>query len=441
MRRKPQKQGVSLGTVTMLALTGFVVVGCFWLFPKLFGDVEDFQFDASQLAVSIDVVQSAMTSLQGESPPMLSASAMPSASLAPLSTAAPPVSATKPTHISFSFSATGTIGINTAVQNAMTNDDGYHFSTLFEDLRGAMSADLAIATLKNTVNPAEKPGNINLPAAALSAIRELGVRALCLGHPDILNSGIQGLVSTQEAAHNADMLPYGVYASQAERDRMTVLDANGVSIGLLNYQNDLSATGKRNTTKEEQAFTVVSPTLPTIASDIQTVRAAGAQVVIVSLCWGRANATSPTRTQLDLAQSIADAGADIILGTHSGAVQPVSILTATRADGTQSTTLCAYSLGNLFTHERERRTSISGILLHATVTYELSTSSVQFTNLSYTPTYVWRGREDGKTLYRVLPSNSALPAYMQEDQLNIMKRCFALIETAMKDSTFSLRAP
>lgn len=231
------------------------------------------------------------------------------------------------------------------------------------------------------------------------------------------------------------MTPYGVYASQQERDSLTLVEVNGISVALLSYQNELTSSGKRQTTDEEQAFVIASQQLPVIADDIAKVRQAGAKVVVVSLCWGKAGATAPTSTQTELAQGIADAGADIILGTHSGTLQTVEILTADRGDGKYHPVLCAYSLGNLFTYDREKRTTLASILLRSDVVYDPATGCVAFDNLSYTPTYSWRGKEDDVTRYRViLNDGQTYPDYVDDTQKGVMERCLTLVNDVMADT-------
>ncbi len=438
MRRLPRRKGISLGTVTMLAMTGIVIFGCLWLFPRLAGKV-DLQINAEQLAVAID---SSLNSL-GEPATRKSAQSdtVPTAAPVLASVETQPVLVTKPTTLSFGLTATGSICISSAVQKALTDQAGYQFSTLFEALQGEVRGDLAIATLENTAVSTEKLTDNNLPTEALTAIHGVGFNALCLGYYDVFSSGVIGLSATKDAARAAGMTPYGVYATKAERDSLCLTDVNGVSVALLSYQSDLSAASKKKLSKDEIAFAIAPPTLPTITADIQTARSAGAQVVVVSLCWGKEGSTAPSQTQRELAQGIANAGADVILGTHSGALQTIEVLTAKRQNGQSSQTLCAYSLGNLFTPDREKRTGIAGILLHAQVVFDVPTQTVHFEELAYTPTYVWRGKENDKTLYRVLPSDIPPPAFVAEDQASIMARCLTLVQEMLKDTAVKQRDP
>lgn len=432
-RRRRARRRISLGTVVMLLLTIVVLGGFCALLPRLTG-VTDVRTNATELAVAIDQSLSQLAasgvSLVGPTP---QASVLPPSELA---TATPTAAApTAQPEQRFTLCAAGSIQINSNVQKALTDDGTYRFDILFDDLAGDLVADLSIATLENNVIPSAKLSDSNIPVDVLAPLRATGVNALCLGYYGALNGGVAGLMETQQAVTAAGMTPYGVYASQQERDSLTVMDVNGISVALLSYQNELTSSGKRQTTDEEQAFVIASQQLPVIADDIAKVRKAGAKVVVVSLCWGKEGATAPTSTQTELAQGIADAGADIILGTHSGTLQTVEILTANRGDGKYHPVLCAYSLGNLFTYDREKRSTLASILLRSDVVYDPATDCVAFDNLSYTPTYSWRGKEDGVTRYRTLLNDGqTYPDYVDDTQRGVMERCLTLVNDVMADT-------
>lgn len=435
-RRRRSKRGVSLGTVVMLLLTIVVLGGFCVLLPRLTG-VTDVRTNAAELAVAIDQslsqIAASGVSLVGPTP---QASVLPPSSLA---TATPtPAAPTTPPEQRFTLCAAGSIQINSNVQKALTDDGTYRFDILFGDLEGDLTADLSIATLENNVIGSAKLSDSNIPADVLVPLRETGVNALCLGYYGALNGGVAGLVETQQAVSTAGMTPYGVYASQQERDSLTLMDVNGISVALLSFQNELTSSGKRQTSDEEQAFAIASQQLPVITEEIAKARQAGAKVVVVSLCWGKEGATAPTSTQTELAQGIADAGADIILGTHSGTLQTVEILTANRGDGKYHPVLCAYSLGNLFTYDREKRSTLASILLRSDVVYDPVTGCVAFDNLTYTPTYSWRGKEDDVTRYRTLLNDGqTYPDYVDDTQKGVMERCLTLVTDVMEGTPVS----
>ena len=432
-RRKPSRRGVSMGTVVMLCLTAVVLLGFGALLPKFTGNT-DVRTNAVELAVAMDQSLSQLADsvqLAKTQPP--EASLMPPSSL---TTATPtPAAPTQPPKQRFSLCATGSIKINSNVQKALTDDGGYRFEILFEGLNGSLDADLSIATLENNVIPSAKLSDTNLPADVLAPLRAAGVNTLCLGYYGALDGGIAGLTETKQVISSAGMTPYGVYASREERAQGVLREINGVRVALLSFQNELSGTGKKKITDEEREFAIAAQQLPLITAEIAAAREAGAQVVVVSLCWGKSGAAKPTSTQVQLAQGIADAGADIILGTHTGTLQSVDILTAQRGDGKYHPVLCAYSLGNLFTYDREKRAGLATILLKAEVVYDPATDCVAFDGLGYTPTYSWRDKEDGKTRYRVLVNDGqTYPDYVDQDQKSVMERCFKLVNDVMADT-------
>jgi len=62
---------------------------------------------------------------------------------------------------------------------------------------------------------------------------------------------------------------------------------------------------------------------------------------------------------------------------------PVRVLSANRGDNKYHPVLCAYSLGNLFSPDRETRITLTGILLKTNVIYDTVTNTVAFENLCF----------------------------------------------------------
>lgn len=425
-KRRRHTRGVSLGTVVTLVLLALVGVGCAALFPRLAGDIQ-LRVDVQQVGVAVGNALQGRDASQG-------ATAAPQATMLPEMppTAAP--TATQPPERTLTITATGVVAIDTALQKACTGENGYAFGPLLENLGDALRADMNLATLANLVVANEKLTDTNMPADALKALRDCGLDTLCQGFFGVLNSGVNGLAATQDAIRQAGLSAYGAYTSAEKRRNATIVTVEGTKVALLSFQGELSAAGKKKTTQEEQGFAIAQLTLPAIAQEIALARGQGAEIVLVSLCWGKEGAGSPTATQRELAQGIADAGADIILGTHSGTLQPVELLTAHRADGAARQTLCAYSLGNLLISDRSDRDAISGALLHMSLRYAPANGSLVFEALTYTPTYVWRGKRNGKTAFTVLVSNAQPPEYVEKEQLGVMERSLALVRKAFEGS-------
>jgi len=447
-RRKRTRRGISLGTIIMLVCTLSVLAGFAALLPSFTGN-PDILIDAARLAVAMDDSITQLTAstshmLQSHSqhqqtiiPPFTSQS-VPSPQEGSADVTAPPLvptAAPTPTvspKRSFSLCAGGSIEWNSDVRKALTIDNLPRYELLTDHVQQAMQADLSILTLKNTISSSNSLSNVNMPSELLAPIRSMGVTAINLGHINALNFGEAGLDETTQAVSNAGMTAFGA-------KQPTLFSLNGVNVALLHYQDTFSATARKDMEQSEREAILSPIDLSRITSDIAAVRKNGAQVVVVTLWWGEEKHDEPTDEQLIQAQAIADAGADIILGTGNGALQPVQVLSANRSDGKYHPVLCAYSLGNLFSPDRESRITLASILLKTNVVYDTASNTVAFEELTYTPTYAWRGKDEGKTIQRILINDlNNLPEFVDENQKGVMERCMTLVTNIMADTTIPL---
>ena len=83
-------------------------------------------------------------------------------------------------------------------------------------------------------------------------------------------------------------------------------------------------------------------------------RRAEADTVVVFLHWGTETKTCPNSSQQELAQILADAGADVIVGSHVHRVQGAGMLGNTFVD---------YGVGNFLFGAQSAEASKSGVLL------------------------------------------------------------------------------
>ncbi len=435
MRKKRSRTGISTGTAATLVFFALVVFGSVLLFPKLLGQVEQ-RVSPQQVGVALEKSLRAFgDTVLGQETVAPSATAPPAAGETP----APQVSATPAPAQRLTLTAAGELHFDRDMQTAATSDTGYTFDFQLEQLKTRLTGDINLVTLQNVVLPQEKLTNVNMPSAALTAMANAGFNVVCTGFYGALNGGVDGLNSTLSLIQQNGMLPYGTYLSEDQRSRVVTKDVNGVTVAFLSFQGELSAEGKKATTKEEQGYVFAPLTLPAITAEISAARAAGAKIVVVSLCWGREGAAEPTKLQTEMANGIASAGADIILGTNPGVLQKVEILSSARADGSQRQTLCAYSLGSVLNSDRSDRSVITSVLLTMALRYDLETDVLTFETITYSPVYIWRGRINGKTAYQPVFANEAAPAYVDDDQESVMLRALADVRALFENTLIQER--
>ena len=185
------------------------------------------------------------------------------------------------------------------------------------------AADLALGNLESplTDEPLRDPAGYDLranPAAAIG-LAASGLDALSLANNHSLDSGPAGLADTRVALARAGL------AGLASGDPPLRFELDGLKLSLLAYEG------------------VNQPLdLAAIEADIRREKARGA-LVIVSLHWGAEFRPAPEPWQVDAADVLAQAGADLIWGHHPHVLQPVKWL---ERPGFRRPSLVVYSLGN-----------------------------------------------------------------------------------------------
>lgn len=430
--RDGNHRGITGGTIAVLVLTVLILALYAVVVPSLTGH-ESITADFGNFVIAVD---STITRTVGTKTPVMEQKALVTAmSTKPVPTTAVTPMPTKAPNRRITVSLGGSISLNQEALKAMTYQGQVNLQPVFEDLAGAMKTDLSIVTLENTIITNQKATNQNMPSDLLTAIAQTGVNTVCMGYSGVLNNGVSGLAATKQAIRQAGLMPFGAYETQQERISQIFTRGNGIKIALLHFQDVLDSAGKKKTSKEERETALVPINLDIMQSEIAAARRGGAQLVVVSLCWGKTGADKPTAEQRKMAQQLADAGADLIIGTHTQTVQTVDILQANRADGSTPSVLCAYSLGNLCTANREKRYALAGMILYATLEIDAQTGDASLLNASYLPTYSWRGKDEGRTRYRTLRNDgSTFNSYVDNNQQRVMKACYEMVENVMQET-------
>ena len=264
---------------------------------------------------------------------------------------------------------------------------------------------------------------------AAAAIHDAGFQYVLLNSEKALETGENGAARMLSALQSAGVTPLGLRSAAGSSTAKTI-SIRGISIAALAYTDTLSADSKKavpDAAARERMVTVFDA--DQARQDIRAARESGADIVLVAMHWGGANDTAPTAAQRTAAQALCEAGADIIIGAHSNAVQPVEYLSS--AQDTAHSTLVAWSMGTLLSASRANREVVSGMLLHLTLTYDMQRRALSIASVQYTPTYCWGQKTDALYKYRVLCSAEEAPNAMIQKQREIMGRALKLIQDTM----------
>jgi len=242
-------------------------------------------------------------------------------------------------------------------------DGTFNFNPSFEYVRDLMkSADFSIGNFE-TVTDSSKPykweqtkvypgfgsdlvPNCNAPVTSMDAVRYGGFDAVFTANNHCLDLGLPSLLETAKSLERYNILYTGTFADE-NTPRYMMLDLNGIKVAILSYTTYLNLWDFGQTKEEVLLHTnhYTQDTAERTRSDIAHAKQNGAEYVIVSMHWGFVNTFSPSRKMENIAQDVADMGADYIFGHHSHTIHRHELLTA--ADG--RTVPVVFSAGN-FVH-------------------------------------------------------------------------------------------
>jgi poly-gamma-glutamate capsule biosynthesis protein CapA/YwtB (metallophosphatase superfamily) len=236
---------------------------------------------------------------------------------------------TKPSHPRrFSLLAAGDVLSHTSVIQQASDDAGgagYDFAPMFEVVRPIIEGvDVAICHLETPVAPpGTEPDGVyptyGVPAEMVVGLRTAGFDRCSLASNHTMDKGAAGIDATLAAFDAAGLGHAGMARAPAEAAPAT-FDVNGVRVAHISATQDYNGLPIPN--GEAWRSNLIDPAR--IIAEAQQARAAGAEVVIVSLHWGAEGVSDVTAEQRAVANAVTASGAvDLIVGHHAHVVQPI----------------------------------------------------------------------------------------------------------------------
>ena len=419
-----KRQGrLSVGTIVMLLLTAAVIVGCAAFMLVLSGG------EAGTRAGEL-LEQARAYASQADSQATAAPTASPAASPVPTPSASATAQPTPvPEKTTVRLAAAGTVYAPKAVrQSAQTGTEQYDFTPVFAALTDTLSAaDLAIATLETTTAGRDKGyGNYNTPPQILDALRACGIDLISLATERALDKGYDGLSITA-----GELTSRGLFCAGVDPDgtgsRATMVRVGGVQIAVLAYSYGLSEEGSAKTNGDSRGALAMIDA-QRMSEDIAAVRMDGANLVVVLPHWGTKNKQATPESVRAMARTLAQAGADVILGTHPNVVQGIERITTTRSDGLDYDTVVCYSLGSLLTDSRAEENT-AGMIVTLEATYDPASRRVTLGEPQVTPVYIARTRQSDESVYRVVPTDDeAALGQLEESEQNAAAHAAEIVE-------------
>lgn len=251
-------------------------------------------------------------------------------------------------------------------------------------------ADLALCHLEVPLSPdgdnlSTYPA-FNGPPGVASALAAAGYEGCSVASNHSLDQGPAGVVDTLDVLDSVGLGHAGMARSAAEDTAPRVYEVEGVRVGHVSATYGLN--GLVMPADRQWLVDLVDP-IDGVLAEAAATRAAGADVVVVSMHWGSEYVTEPTPLQREQATALmASPDVDLVVGHHAHVVQPVE------RHGDKAV---VYGLGNFLSGQQGRHTAGTQDGVIVNVDLEVRPGGVTVGEIRYTPTWV-----EPRT-YRVLP--------------------------------------
>jgi Bacterial capsule synthesis protein PGA_cap len=216
-------------------------------------------------------------------------------------------------------------------------------------------ADLAMANLESSITergvPEPKDYHFRTSPAALDVLAAAGIDVVTMGNNHSVDYGAAGLADTVRAVRRSPVAVVGIGADSAAAYRPHIASVRGTDIAFLAASAKHERTSAAWPAGPDTAGIAVAPgpSAPRLLAAVGDA-ARQADVVVVYLHWGVEGQACPGAKQRATAQALADAGADVVVGSHAHVLLGA---------GWIDHTYVSYGLGNfLWYHNHEPETGV-----------------------------------------------------------------------------------
>jgi poly-gamma-glutamate capsule biosynthesis protein CapA/YwtB (metallophosphatase superfamily) len=313
-----------------------------------------------------------------------------------------------------------------------SNPATYDFNPIFQYVKPILAAaDLTLANYEGTLAGSPYRGYpfFCAPDQIADALLDTGIDGVWTANNHTLDRGLAGVIRTAKVFRDRGFEVVGTrHDLSAATD--VVRDVGGIRIGLMAYTFETIGTETQKALNGNPMPAAADPLIDSFnpyrqaayEKDIKAMiaraaalRTQGAEIICLSLHWGDEYHTRSNSYQRKLAQRLADAGIELIIGHHPHVLQEIDVL---QSATTGKPALVFYSLSN-FLHNMSYETHGSNGNAQDAVIARIhllrKENGVSIEWAEYIPTYVVRVNKDKDRLQHlivpVLPALDSPSAY------------------------------
>ena len=306
----------------------------------------------------------------------------------------------------------------------------YNFDSCFQYISPIIkSHDYAIANLEVTLNCKPYSGYpaFSSPASLADEMYTSGVDCFVTANNHSADRGKKGVLQTIKALDSIGVAHTGTFATKSSREKQypLIIEKHGIRVALLNYTYGLNGIPVPEGTVINLIDTIQ------IAKDLQKAKKFNIDKTIVFIHWGTEYELEPNQLQIQTANAILRAGADIIIGSHPHVVQ--------RAEFNETKQqFVVYSMGNFISNQRTQPRD-GGMMIH--IELQKKDSKVRISNVGYILTWVYTPIKEGKRKFYVLPASEYLQNkdfFKSDNSYEIMENCINQIKPILEKGNLNV---
>ena len=225
--------------------------------------------------------------------------------------------------------------------------DSYDFSRVFQYAAPYLTeADLAIGVYEGPSAGGDKgyttsnygdgrPLYLNFPDEFAQAAKDAGIDLVTTANNHLLDMELDGAMRTLDVLDEIGLLHTGSYRNQAEKDAVMLVEVEGVKIAVLSYLKSINYHPIEEVNAQTPWLTSIMPLtknaeydalVDKMKADFANAKASGADLIMVLPHAGTQFSHTTNSFQDHWNAFFAELGADIILGDHAHAVQPIEYI-------------------------------------------------------------------------------------------------------------------
>lgn len=291
---------------------------------------------------------------------------------------------------------------STQFKYSKVDSNTYDFNPVYRLVEPYLSsADFTFGNLETVTAGKDKIfsgyPNFNSPDEYIAALKNAGFDLLTTANNHALDKGEFGVLRTIEKLKENNINYNGTFISQNDRDSLRIFNIKGIKITFLAYSYGTNG----NIVPKGKSYLLNLIKFDKMKKDIKKAKEIGSEVILIHLHYGTEYLRKPDNFEKTVVDSLINYGADIIIGGHPHAIQPLKYFHTNNSFIDSG--FVAYSMGNFFSNQRWRY-SDAGVILNFSIKKNFYSGKITISGLNFIPTWVYKGLSQNGNEYVIIPS-------------------------------------